>query len=39
MGDHYLPQMLLKNFCDRSGLLWVARKGGLLEHRGGFEAG
>ena len=27
MGDHYLPQMLLKNFCDSDGLLWVARKG------------
>lgn len=27
MGDHYLPQMLLKNFCDGSGRLWVARKG------------
>ncbi len=27
MGDHYLPQMLLKHFCDGDGLLWVARKG------------
>ena len=27
MGDHYLPQMLLKHFCDSDGLLWVARKG------------
>ena len=27
MGDHYLPQMLLKNFCDGSGRFWVARKG------------
>jgi len=27
MGDHYLPRMLLKNFCDSSGLLWVARDG------------
>ena len=27
MGDHYLPQTLLKNFCDSSGRLWVARKG------------
>ena len=27
MGDHYLPQMLLRNFCDSDGLLWVARQG------------
>ena len=27
MRDHYLPRMLLKNFCDSSGLFWVARKG------------
>ena len=27
MGDHYLPQLLLKNFCDRSGRFWVARRG------------
>ena len=27
MGDHYIPQMLLKHFCDSDGLLWVARKG------------
>ena len=27
MGDHYLPQILLKHFCDSDGLLWVARKG------------
>ena len=27
MGDHYLPQMLLKHFCDGDGFLWVARKG------------
>ena len=26
MGDHYIPQMLLRNFCDGNGLLWVARK-------------
>ena len=26
MRDHYLPQMLLKNFCDSSGRFWVARK-------------
>ena len=27
MGDHYIPQMLLENFCDSSGRFWVARKG------------
>ena len=27
MGDHYLPQMMLKHFCDGEGLLWIARKG------------
>lgn len=27
VGDHYLPQMLLKHFCDSDGRLWVARKG------------
>ena len=27
MGDHYLPQMLLKHFRDGDGFLWVARKG------------
>lgn len=27
MGDHYLPQMLLRHFCSRDGRLWVARKG------------
>ncbi len=27
MGDHYLPQMLLRHFCDGDGRLWVARKG------------
>ena len=27
MGDHYLPQMLLKHFCDTDGFLWVARQG------------
>ena len=27
MGDHYLPQMLLRHFCASDGRLWVARKG------------
>lgn len=27
MGDHYLPQMLLRHFCDGGGRLWAARKG------------
>ena len=27
MRDHYVPQMLLKHFCDSDGLLWVVRKG------------
>ena len=27
MRDHYVPQMLLKHFCDTDGLLWVVRKG------------
>ena len=26
MRDHYVPQMLLENFCDRSGRFWVARR-------------
>ncbi len=27
MGDHFLPQMLLRHFCASDGRLWVARKG------------